>query len=161
MDLLHDCLWLEGKINETEIAAIHGSDTKNDFYPAINHGFVHPYSPTWCMERVLLDNRYSVGTVIRGIDLISEFSLYTHFCRQLKYPPPVHQYVTHLSEKAGNEIRPVSKTNKNALVCGLIIKGVSSHQLLDFLKTNCLKDPKAGWKVENVKPNPVIDLSKL
>jgi hypothetical protein len=160
MTLLHDCGWLDGELKKHE--ALHGSDVANDFYSQTNSSqFFHPYSPTWCFERVLLDNRYAVGHVIRGIDLISEFALYTHLCKQLKFPPPVHQYITHIYIKEGNEIKPISKTNKNAVVSDLIAKNVSSHRLMDFLTTNCLKIPKDGFKLQNVKENIVLDIGKL
>jgi hypothetical protein len=79
----------------------------------------------------------------------------------LKFQPPIHQYINHISIKEGNETKPISKTNKNAIVADLINKGVSSHQLLDFLTINCLKVPKDGFKLQNVKLNIVLDLSKL
>ncbi|MDR2115377.1 MAG: hypothetical protein LBP87_03240 [Planctomycetaceae bacterium] len=160
MALLHDCSWVEGKLKEHE--SLHGNDTANNFYPQTNGSqFFHPYSPTWCLERVLLDNRYAVGHVIRGIDLMSEFSLYTHFCKQLNLPTPVHQYVRHISIKEGNETKLISKTNKNAVVSDLIAKGISSHQLIDFLTVNCLKVSKDGFKLPNVKENIILDVSKL
>jgi phospholipid N-methyltransferase len=92
---------------------------------------------------------------------MSEFSLYTHFCQQLKHQPPAHQYVNHLNIKENNEIKSISKTNKNAIVSDLIAKGISSHQLLDILATQCLKIPKDGFKLQNVKENIVLDLSKI
>jgi hypothetical protein len=160
MALLHDCTWVEGELKKHE--TLHGNNTANDFYSQTNSSqFFHPYSPTWCFERVLLDNRYAVGHVIRGIDLISEFGLYTHFCKQLKFTLPAHQYVNHIQIKEGNEIKVVSKTNKNAVVADLIAKGISSHQLLDFLMNQCFKIPKDGFTLKNVKENIVLDLSKL
>jgi hypothetical protein len=160
MELLHDCSWIENKLKEHE--ALHGNDIANDFYSQTNGAqFYHPYSPTWCLERVLLDNRYAVGHVIRGIDLVSEFGLYTHFCKQLKFQPPIHQYVQHIKTKEGTAVKPVSKTNKNAIVADLIAKGISSHQLLDFFSAQCLKTPKDGFVLQNIKENIVLDLSQL
>jgi glutamyl/glutaminyl-tRNA synthetase len=157
MSLLHDCSWVETELKKHE--SLHGYDTKNDFYAQVNSSqFFHPYSPTWCLERVLLDNRYAVGHLIRGIDLMSEFSLYTHFCKQLKFQTPIHQYANHLSIKEGNEIKPISKTNKNAVVADLINKGVSSHQLLDMFANQCLKVSKDGFKLQNVKEKIVLEL---
>jgi hypothetical protein len=160
MTLLHDCQWLDGELKKQEL--LHGNDTANDFYAQTNGSqFYHPYSPTWCLERVLLDNRYAVGHVIRGIDLMSEFGLYTYFCKQLKFQPPAHQYMNHIRIKEGDEEKWISKTNKNAVVADLITNGVSSQKLLDFLKINCLKVPKDGFKLQNIKENIVLDLSKL
>jgi hypothetical protein len=160
MALLHDCHWVEEELRKQE--PLHGNDTANNFYPQTNSSqFFHPYSPAWCLERVLLDNRYAVGHVIRGIDLMSEFALYTHFCRQLKFQPPVHQYVAHLHVKEGNDVKLASKTNKNGVVADLITKGVSSHQLLDWMREGCLKAPKDGFMLNNVKENIVLDWNRF
>jgi glutamyl/glutaminyl-tRNA synthetase len=160
MPLLHDCTWLDTELKKHE--ALHLNNTANDFYSQTNSSqFFHPYSPTWCFERVLLDNRYAVGHVIRGIDLVSEFGLYTHFCKQLKFQSPIHQYINHIKVKEGNETKPISKTNKNAVVSDLIAQEISSHRLLDFLTNGCLKVPKDGFTLQNIKEQIVLDLSKL
>jgi glutamyl/glutaminyl-tRNA synthetase len=160
MPLLHDGEWLAQQIETHK--DLHGNDVNNSLYPKTNTDTsYHPFSPTWCFERVLLDNRYAVGSVIRGLDVISEFALYQYFCKQLNYTVPEHQYIKHISIKTGDETVKVSKTCNNASLRSIISSGVSKFQLLDYLTTACLKHPEEGWTLENTKKNIVLNLSEL
>lgn len=156
MPLLHDGQWVDEKLKEHE--ALHRNDTKNDLYPegpAISAVPVHPYSPTWCLERVLLDNRYAVGRVIRGMDLISENSLYIHFCKILGLPVPKMCYSPMVSLKEGDKTAIISKTNGNGKVSGLVDK--SKFQLLDLMQ-QCLVDVSKGFTLQNVKSSAVVSI---
>lgn len=155
---LTDARWVEDRLREFE--NLHGNDVDNRLYPLSNlsHGF-HPYSPTWCMERVLLDHRYSVNEVIRGIDLISEMALYVHFCKQIKVPIPKMVFCSLVSIKTKEGIQLVSKTNGNGLISDLIGKGMSKEQLIEVMKRDCLKDPKEGFRIQNVRERIILDMT--
>jgi hypothetical protein len=155
MPLCHDGQWIDSKLQEH--LQLHNNDVANNLYPIrCENSPAHPYSPSWCLERVLLDNRYAIGNVIRGIDVISEHSLYIHFCKQLQLPVPKLIYSNLITLKQDNTTKVISKTNANGKISSF--KDMSKHQLLDLLTTSCLKDVTKGWVIENIKSNPTISL---
>jgi glutamyl/glutaminyl-tRNA synthetase len=149
MPLLHDAQWIEENLAQHK--ELHLSDIKNDLYPEYPQGFTHPYSPMWCLERVLLDNRYAIGSVIRGMDLLSENSLYVHFCKQLNLPVPKMGYCPLVHIKQDDKVTVVSKSNKNG-----VLKDVHKYQVLAMME-KCLIDPSNGFVLSNIKKNPIIN----
>ncbi len=125
----------------------------------------YPYVPYLTAVKVVQDWREGCGIIIRGEDLVSEFSLYCYFCKLLKIPVPEFYYVPKLmqckkgeSEDLLSDLINVSKTKGNFKLRDLREKGYSSKQIIDMLEELCLIDKEKGWSYENIKQKPVIYL---
>ena len=114
-----------------------------------------PYAPYLTAEKVVLDFMQGVNLLIRGVDLISENSLYTYFCDVFGLQFPRMVYLPRLSLPGNAEIQPdVSKT-----IGGHKIKQyrqkMTAIELENKLREACLINPGGDWAIENVKANPV------
>ena len=115
----------------------------------------YPYAPYLTAVKVVQDYREDCGLLIRGEDLVTEFSLYLYFCRVLGFMVPRFQYVPKL-ECAGQDLSDVSKTAGNFKIADFRERGSSPAQVVELLAESCLIDPAAGWRFENVKPQPAL-----
>ena len=61
----------------------------------------YPYAPWLTLEKVVMDSLESIDWLIRGIDLITESSLYYYFAQMLGIPSPKHDYVGRLMADTG------------------------------------------------------------
>ncbi len=112
----------------------------------------YPYVPYLTVTKAVQDYREGCGTLIRGDDLSSEFSLYCYFCKLLNIPVPEFIYVPRLMHGTIS----LSKTKGNLKLKDLRKKGYSPEQIFKLLKDACLIDKKKGWFYKNIKPQPVI-----
>ena len=96
-----------------------------------------------------------MNLLIRGIDLITEFSLYEHYIEEFELPFPRHVYLPRLTLGGNGEISDISKTAGNNSIKQLREYGITPLQIIDSLKRSCLKDPEGDWSIDNVKANPV------
>lgn len=117
----------------------------------------YPYAPWLTAEVVILDHLSDIDLVIVGIDLLSRYSLYSNICERMGYAVPRQVFVPRLQDGTGGEIASVSKT-------------VGNHRLRhyhddlhwtprifkEFVAECYLVDPAKGWKLDNIKPNPLI-----
>ncbi|MDB5341893.1 MAG: glutamate--tRNA ligase [Schlesneria sp.] len=115
----------------------------------------YPYVPYLTAIKVAQDYREQVDCVIRGDDLISEFSLYCYFCERLSIPIPTFFYVPKLLYQ-GDDLTDVSKTRGNFRVRDLRAKGLTPQTMVSILATACLKVPKGEWSFENIKQIPAL-----
>ena len=123
----------------------------------------YPYVPHLTAIKVVQDRREDCGILIRGEDLVSEFSLYCYFCKLLGFPIPDFFYVPKLmqSKKGGGsllDLSDVSKTAGSLSLRELKQKGYSPRQIIELLEDVCFIDKEKGWSYENIKQDPVIYL---
>ncbi len=145
-------------------------DVEVGVHPKIVHrGRPFGYDPYFTAVTVAQDYREGCNTLIRGEDLISQFCLYCYFCRLLDIPVPEFVYVPKLTLVEGRdevelitspvpgstaELTGLSKTAGTHKIQGYRNEGWTPAQLVTKVAHACLIDPKAGWRVENVKPYP-------
>jgi glutamyl/glutaminyl-tRNA synthetase len=121
----------------------------------------YPYVPYLTAIKVVQDWREECSVLIRGEDLLSEFSLYCHFCRLLNIPIPEFHYVPKLMQDNKDEIfdlSDVSKTKGNFKLRDYREKGYTKEQVINILEEACLIDKQKGWDYDNIKKNPIIYL---
>lgn len=111
------------------------------------------YTPNFTYRKVTMDYRDQVGAVIRGVDLLGEFSLYQFYVDLLGYPAPHHYYLPRLVDYNGDEI---SKTNDAIGVCAYL-EWLTAEQLISRLADCVLNVPALGWRMFNVKRRPTLD----
>ena len=109
----------------------------------------YPYVEEITCHKVVMDFIDSVNWLIRGFDLITEDALYRHFAHKFEIPIPKTDYLPRLLFE-GDE---VSKTLGNFKLKDY--RDCAAHVLVN-LANDCLIEPDAGWRRENVKPHPVL-----
>jgi len=124
----------------------HGSDTP--FYS---------YTPRYTFEKVVFDYLDTVDCLVRGIDLVSEFSLYCFFCDALDLPVPAHHYIPRLMVKGRGDLLPVSKTNGGYTLKEIREQGGSSYDLRERLWETCFDESTSRVKLDNLKACPTYD----
>jgi glutamyl/glutaminyl-tRNA synthetase len=115
----------------------------------------YPYVPSITALKVVQDFREGVNCLIRGVDLVSEFSLYCYFCDLLELPIPQFIYVPKLLSH-GEDLADVSKTTGNFKLADLRTAGFNPADLKEALMECCLIDPAKGWQWTNVKNQPTL-----
>ncbi len=152
---------MERDVRDAMRAMLHGAElhceSKFSFQAVGVHGSgvgYFPYAPWLTAEKVVLDFFQGVDLLIRGVDLISENSLYIYFCDLfgLQYPRMI--YLPRLS-LPGGELQPdVSKTAGNHQI-KVYRRKMTPIELENKLREACLVNPAGDWAIENVKANPV------
>jgi len=122
----------------------------------VGEGFTLPFplAPELTMEKVVIDNWEQVTHLIRGMDLLTEYSLYQFHCLCFDMPQPKHIYLPRLKWQPGD----MSKTFGAILISELRSRGYSPKEVRDLLAKSCLIHPPTGWVIENIKPEPRIVL---
>jgi glutamyl/glutaminyl-tRNA synthetase len=115
----------------------------------------YPYAPHFTAEKVILDMKDSVTLLIRGEDLVGEFSLYCYFCELWHLPMPHHVYLPRLKNAEKGELEIFSKTNGTHSIKEFRDAGYSPEAIKSKLKECCLVDPSWEWAIENVKKEPL------
>lgn len=116
----------------------------------------YPYHPYLTAYKVVFDFMDQVNLLIRGIDLITESSLYQHFCESFNLPCPTQIYLPRLLDYDGLEL---SKSNGSKEVEDLL-EEKGDAWIERFLKESCLRDVNGGWYVGNIQDKPRM-VSKL
>lgn len=116
----------------------------------------YPYTARYTAEKVIMDWLDEIGILIRGADLITEYSLYQYFAEKYKLPFIDHWYLPRLNI----DKQEVSKTNCNGDLAKLLSLYGSWEEIVFNLKRAYLKDSKGDWAIQNVKQNPVLQLPK-
>ena len=117
-----------------------------------------PYTSALCMEKVWMDWMMFCDYIIRGIDLITEYALYSYWIDQFRLHHVTHVFLPRLSidgDDPSYSKGSVSKTHGGYTIRAFQRAGFSSAELRMQLRVACLKDPAGDWSVENVKENPV------
>jgi len=116
-------------------------------------GFVsYPWTPLLTAERVWLDRMNRVTHVIRGKDLVTEYSLYCQLCMTFGLPIPVHVYLPRLYGSRGN----ISKTAGGHTIAELRADGWTPEQIHDMIAKAALITPANGWHLNNLKAEPRV-----
>lgn len=119
----------------------------------------YPYAPYLTAEKVILDTIDYITWLIRGKDLLNEFSLYSYFCEIWNFTNPKHVYLPRLMTAEGSEMvenpTNVSKTLGGWSIREFRNKGWRPDELVEKLAVSCLVNPDNGWDIENIKENPV------
>lgn len=111
---------------------------------------LYPLTATLTAEKVVMDWMDGINMLIRGIDLITEYSLYQYYCRVFELPEPKHIYLPRLKWAYGE----MSKSAGSQTVCELRNSGYAPRQVKDRLETACLILPSNGWTLDNLKGSP-------
>ena len=115
----------------------------------------YPYVPYLTAIKVAQDYREQIDCVIRGDDLICEFSLYCYFCERLNIPIPKFYYVPKLLH-LGEDLTDVSKTRGNFKIRDLRALGFTPPTIESMLAEACLKEVSRGWVFDNIKQVPAL-----
>lgn len=119
----------------------------------------YPYAPRLTAEKVILDARDYITMLIRGIDLISEFSLYMYFCEIWHIEPPQHIYLPRMMmascKELGESSEHISKTRGGHTIDEFRERGWSADELDEALRKACLKAPSEGWTLDNLVEQPI------
>jgi glutamyl/glutaminyl-tRNA synthetase len=129
--------------------------------------FMYPYVPYLTLVKVVQDHREGIDTLIRGEDLITEYSLYSYFCQMLEIPTPKFYYLPRLRRTLRQygpsnntaALTDVSKTSGGYKMMTFREKGWDPKQLIEVLGHSCLIDPAKGWTYENIKQAPALEFS--
>lgn len=114
------------------------------------------YNPHVTAERVILDALSHITYVIRGEDLITEYSLYYNFCDRFGIARPEHAYLPRLVMEDGSQIQSeISKTSGRFKIKDFRESGENPGAILAELCESCLIDPYGEWLISNLKRRPV------
>lgn len=118
----------------------------------------YPYCPLLTAAKVIQDATDGVTHVIRGREILTEFSLYAHLFRVYtddRSPPPLQVFLPRLMDGIGHELSDVSKTRGRWKVRDLM-QSMSPDVVDQLLRRSCLTDPDGEWTVDNVRQKPVL-----
>jgi glutamyl/glutaminyl-tRNA synthetase len=116
----------------------------------------YPCVPDLTARKVVQDGMDETWLLIRGVDLITEFSLYNYFCRLWDWVIPRQVFLPRLEQKGRKELSDVSKTTGNFKISDFRKRGIPSKEMWEILASSCLIDPKGTWTIQNVKRDPLI-----
>lgn len=119
---------------------------------------LYPYAPWLTVEKVVWDFLQSITHVIRGDELMTEASFYAFVCKWFGWPVPEQIFIPRLLTHDGNDLADVSKTRGNWKLADIRAQGWTPERVRSVLAVSCLKDPQAGWTVDNVRRAPVLTL---
>jgi glutamyl/glutaminyl-tRNA synthetase len=130
-----------------------------------NGGVYFPYVPYLTAVKVVQDAREGIDTLVRGEDLVTEYTLYCHYCRVLGIPRPAFYYLPRMKRVTRQygavtgeaELDGISKTKGGFKISDLRSKGWTPERLVDMLADASLNSPNKGWAFDNVKLNPALE----
>ena len=138
----------------------HPTHTPNNakFYLNVDDFEFHPYFPVITWNRVIWDNNFDVDPVIRGVDLVSESSLYQFFASLLDLKFPCLAYIPHLMIQNSEGHRQKLSKSRNQLPYQIteIMRHVSFEDALAVLKCCCLKETEGDFRLDNLKSEFVL-----
>jgi len=114
----------------------------------------YPFLSELTIEKVIMDSQEHVTHLIRGIDLLSEFSLYQYCCKCLGLPLPEHIYLPRLGWRHGD----MSKSRGALFIGEMRSNGYVPEEVRDILEASCLHFPSFGWSIKNIKAEPRVVL---
>lgn len=113
----------------------------------------YPFTDFLTCEKVLVDFLEGVNWLIRGWDLLPEFSLYSYYVNLFGLPRVRQTFVPRLFWDGD----VVSKTEGKFKLRDLREKGMKAEELWRLLGQDCLKDENEPWTIDNIKtPWPVL-----
>lgn len=111
-----------------------------------------PCSPMLTAEKVVFDHMLGVNLLIRGMDLITEYSLYQYFCDRFNFPRIRHIYLPRLSWAGGD----MSKRFGGMFISVLRADGHTPDEVRGMVAAAALRNPSNGWTMQNLRGNPRI-----
>lgn len=119
----------------------------------------YPYAAPLVPEKVWMDFMMFCDLLIRGNDLLTEFSLYCYWVERFRLYRTYHIYLPRLLLASGDDPTymgcSVTKTHGALTVRSLKEEGWTPDRILGQLRKSCLIDPLGDWSVENIKERPV------
>lgn len=115
---------------------------------------MYPYLPHQTRDKVILDFIQEITLLIRGEDLVSEFSLYKYFCDMFRIDSPTHVYLPRM--RLSGENRDLSKHNRFGTIKEGRDLGLTPSNIIDMVRVACLKDPGGAFSIENIKERPTL-----
>jgi len=122
----------------------------------MNQDRPYPYVPYLTAVKVAQDYWEQINPLIRGDDLVTEFSLYCYFCETLGFPIPKMHYVPKLLQASGEDISDMSKTAGDNKIDDYRKAGYQPGDLIEILRCSCLEVPQLGWNIRNIKKHPIL-----
>jgi glutamyl/glutaminyl-tRNA synthetase len=123
----------------------------NTLTPFLYYG----YTPLFTLEKVWMDFKEGVNILIRGEDLIAEYSLYAYFVDLLGLPRVEHWYLPRMQNPTG-EMSNLSKTNGEYKIIDLRNVGVTRGEVFQCLRASCLKDRSGEFILSNIRENIIL-----
>jgi glutamyl/glutaminyl-tRNA synthetase len=114
---------------------------------------LYPYDAWLTLEKVVLDSMFGINLLIRGVDLMTESSLYSYFCDGFGIPLPEQVYLPRLEDSSGKDI---SKTGNPLSIRDFRNSGTTALQIRSALTLACLKNAAGDWSIDNIKSNPKL-----
>jgi glutamyl/glutaminyl-tRNA synthetase len=111
---------------------------------------LYPLAPVLTSEKVVMDHQDGVTILVRGVDLMTEYSLYQFYCRCLGYAQPRHIYVPRLKWAGGD----MSKTYGCQTISDMRFSGYTPGQVRDRVAKACLYHAPDGWNLANLRTDP-------
>lgn len=111
---------------------------------------LYPFTPMLTAEKVIMDNDEGVNMLVRGIDLLSEYSLYQYYCKLFGLSSPEHIYLPRLKWAHGD----MSKTFGSQSISDLRYSGYTPGQVRDMVGKACLRNAPNGWTLRNLMGEP-------
>lgn len=115
----------------------------------------YPYQEYLTAMKVVTDMMLGVTMLIRGQDLLGEFSLYSYFGDKFGNYMPRQVYIPRLT--FGNTGDEISKTSSVMQIHDIRKNTKSADVVIDMLRQACLKDKRGGFTIDNIVDNPVIE----
>lgn len=131
----------------------------HSYLPETKDGRFYPFVADYTAEKVVQDFIEGIDLLIRGEDLLTEFSLYNYFCSIWDLPTPRQVFLPKLKCDTG-ELSAVSKTIGNFKIRDWLNSGKSSNELIELLRKSCLVDPVGEWTIANIKKVPFLQNNK-
>jgi hypothetical protein len=121
----------------------------------------YPFVPDLTARKVINDSLNDVRLLIRGMDLITEFSLYNYYCMlwDLIIPRQVFLPKVKMLEEDG-QTSGISKTLGGFTIKSFRERGVPVKEIWHMLADSCLINPEGSWTTYNIKINPYINKNK-
>jgi glutamyl/glutaminyl-tRNA synthetase len=122
----------------------------------------YPYAAALVPEKVWMDMKdIRCDHLIRGFDMITEFSLYCYWAEQFGLRQAEHVYLPRLTSVMQGDLSygdgVLSKTHGKMTVREYREAGMSAAKMQHHLRQCCLGVPDAPWSVENVKRFPCVN----
>jgi len=166
-----ECQWQSQMIDDVraDLKRIYGyapppEPITHQIQPAIIGVYAQPfpYTPALTPEKVWFDFLMECGLLIRGNDLLSEFSLYCHWVELFGLPQVQHVYLPRLLCDSGADLtyagETISKTSGKLSIESFRETGYTPDEVLAMLRRACLVQPTGDWVLENIKKEPVFEL---
>jgi len=115
------------------------------------------YAPWDLALSVAWDNYQGITDVIQPERFMCDAHLRTYLCLRLGFAVPRQWYVPSLAFPQSVNSPDVSESF-SLTISGLRERGWTPERVRDLLARSCLKDPALGWRLENIQPQPMLDI---